>query len=193
MAWPLSRYQDYVDNTAPAITAAFLHALQDAVSKIYLGTQTVKALVIDGTGGSAATPNAGALSVSRVTSGASAPTSAAAAGELTKNLVPLGWARAPEASACRSSTSASTRWQRWYRRSPSGVSRTWRVVRWNSRTPRCASRAATCWLIAAGDTFTLIAGCNGLKSTCVSKFSNVVNFGGFEFIPGSDEVLRVRP
>ena len=47
--------------------------------------------------------------------------------------------------------------------------------------------------IAAGDTFTLIAGCNGLKSTCVSKFSNVVNFGGFEFIPGSDEVLRVRP
>lgn len=93
MAWPLSRYQDYVDNTAPAITAAFLHALQDAVSKIYLGTQTVKALVIDGTGGSAATPNAGALSVSRVTSGASAPTSAAAAGELTKNLVPLGWAR----------------------------------------------------------------------------------------------------
>lgn len=47
--------------------------------------------------------------------------------------------------------------------------------------------------IAAGDTFTIVAGCNGLKPTCRDKFSNLVNHGGFEFIPGTDAVLRVRP
>ena len=47
--------------------------------------------------------------------------------------------------------------------------------------------------VAVGDTFTIVAGCNGLKSTCISKFNNLVNYGGFEFIPGTDAVLKVRP
>ena len=59
--WPLSRYQDFVDNTVPAITAAFLHAVQDALSKVYLGTQSLKAMVIDGTGGSTTSPTSPAI------------------------------------------------------------------------------------------------------------------------------------
>lgn len=47
--------------------------------------------------------------------------------------------------------------------------------------------------IAIGDTFTIVAGCNGLKSTCISKFNNLVNHGGFEFLLGTDGLLRVRP
>lgn len=47
--------------------------------------------------------------------------------------------------------------------------------------------------VAVGDTFTIVAGCNGLKTTCISKFNNLVNYGGFEFIPGTDAVLKVRP
>lgn len=47
--------------------------------------------------------------------------------------------------------------------------------------------------IAAGDTFTVVAGCNGLKATCKTKFSNLVNHQGFEFMPSTDEVLKVRP
>ena len=105
MAWPLSRYQDFVDNTVPAITAAFLHAVQDAIGKIYSGTQTLKALVVDGTGGAAATPTAGDISASRsvrvgrTISGTTAPTTKTDAGELTLSCVPVGWARLDNARA----------------------------------------------------------------------------------------------
>ncbi len=34
-----------------------------------------------------------------------------------------------------------------------------------------------------GDTFTVSAGCDKQQSTCSSKFSNVLNFGGFPYIP----------
>lgn len=47
--------------------------------------------------------------------------------------------------------------------------------------------------ISPGDVFTIVVGCNGLKATCISKFNNLPNHGGFEFIPGTDKVLRVRP
>jgi len=95
--WPLSRYQDFVDNTVPAITAAFLHAVQDALIRLYDGTQSLKALVVDGTGGSAVTPTAGdimasrSLRAGRAVAGNSAPTGAVEAGELVKALVPVGW------------------------------------------------------------------------------------------------------
>ena len=97
MAWPLSRYQDFTDNTVPAIAAAFLHALQDAIAKVYDGTQTLKALVVDGTGGVAATPTAGDISASRsvrvgrAVSGTSAPTPTVAAGEIGVGVNPWGW------------------------------------------------------------------------------------------------------
>lgn len=44
--------------------------------------------------------------------------------------------------------------------------------------------------IAAGDTFTIVAGCDRTSSTCRTKFSNLVNFGGFLFMPGPDRVLQ---
>jgi uncharacterized phage protein (TIGR02218 family) len=36
---------------------------------------------------------------------------------------------------------------------------------------------------ANGDTFTIYPGCNKTQSTCSSKFSNLVNFRGFPYIP----------
>ena len=43
--------------------------------------------------------------------------------------------------------------------------------------------------IAAGDTFTVTAGCDKLFSTCVAKFANGVNFRGFPHMPGNDFAL----
>jgi len=47
--------------------------------------------------------------------------------------------------------------------------------------------------IKVGDTFTMTAGCNKLKGTCVNKFLNLNNFGGFPFIPGTDKLLWTPP
>jgi uncharacterized phage protein (TIGR02218 family) len=44
--------------------------------------------------------------------------------------------------------------------------------------------------IAAGDTFTVTAGCDKRFSTCHDRFNNVVNFRGFPHIPGNDFVVR---
>jgi uncharacterized phage protein (TIGR02218 family) len=43
--------------------------------------------------------------------------------------------------------------------------------------------------IAAGDTFTVTAGCDKRFATCRDKFDNVVNFRGFPHIPGNDFVV----
>jgi uncharacterized phage protein (TIGR02218 family) len=40
--------------------------------------------------------------------------------------------------------------------------------------------------VAAGDAFTVVAGCDKAFSTCGSKFSNLANFQGFPDIPGDD-------
>lgn len=47
--------------------------------------------------------------------------------------------------------------------------------------------------IATTDTFSVIAGCDKRSSTCKTKFSNLVNFRGDPFLPGSDKVLRITP
>jgi len=41
---------------------------------------------------------------------------------------------------------------------------------------------------AAGDTFTLRAGCDKTKATCTSKFGNVVRFRGEPFVPAPETV-----
>lgn len=41
-------------------------------------------------------------------------------------------------------------------------------------------------LPAAGDAFSIVAGCDKAFSTCRAKFSNGLNFQGFPHIPGSD-------
>ncbi len=43
--------------------------------------------------------------------------------------------------------------------------------------------------IAAGDTFTVTAGCDKLFATCQAKFANAENFRGFPHMPGNDFVL----
>lgn len=37
--------------------------------------------------------------------------------------------------------------------------------------------------VAAGDTFTVVPGCDGSQTTCTTKFSNVINFRGHPYIP----------
>ncbi len=53
----------------------------------------------------------------------------------------------------------------------------------------------TLWLpmphaIAVGDTYSVYKGCDKRFSTCQSKFNNVVNFGGFPYLPGVDRILN---
>jgi uncharacterized phage protein (TIGR02218 family) len=45
--------------------------------------------------------------------------------------------------------------------------------------------------IAAGDAFSVTAGCDKRLSTCREKFANVPNFRGFPHMPGNDFVLRI--
>lgn len=42
--------------------------------------------------------------------------------------------------------------------------------------------------MAAGDVFDIVAGCDKRKETCAAKFSNLVNFRGFPFMPGENWV-----
>jgi uncharacterized phage protein (TIGR02218 family) len=44
--------------------------------------------------------------------------------------------------------------------------------------------------IAAGDTFSVTAGCDKRFDTCRNRFANAVNFRGFPHIPGNDFVTR---
>lgn len=44
--------------------------------------------------------------------------------------------------------------------------------------------------IVVGDTFSIVAGCDHLRGTCVAKFNNIVNFGGFPYLPGNDVLIR---
>lgn len=46
------------------------------------------------------------------------------------------------------------------------------------------------YAIVVGDTFDISAGCDKSKAACIAKFNNVINFRGFDFIPGQDEVTK---
>ena len=43
--------------------------------------------------------------------------------------------------------------------------------------------------IITGDKFMIIAGCDKLKETCISKFKNIINFRGEPDVPGIDKLL----
>ena len=45
--------------------------------------------------------------------------------------------------------------------------------------------------VAAGDTFSILAGCDRTFATCRDKFGNTANFRGFPHIPGNDFALGV--
>jgi len=46
------------------------------------------------------------------------------------------------------------------------------------------------YAVSNGDSYSIYGGCDKAKSTCISKFNNVINFRGFDFIPGSDQVTK---
>ncbi len=45
------------------------------------------------------------------------------------------------------------------------------------------------YAVAIGDTYSMSAGCDKKKATCISKFNNLANFRGFPDVPGSDLVM----
>jgi uncharacterized phage protein (TIGR02218 family) len=45
------------------------------------------------------------------------------------------------------------------------------------------------FVIQAGDTFTILPGCDKLITTCFNKYDNVLNHRGEAFIPGMDQIL----
>jgi len=47
--------------------------------------------------------------------------------------------------------------------------------------------------VEIGDQFTITQGCNKTAQQCEDVHSNLDNFGGFQFIPTTDRVLRVTP
>lgn len=44
--------------------------------------------------------------------------------------------------------------------------------------------------IQIGDDYTIVPGCDKLKTTCIAKFNNIENFGGFPDIPGNDVIFQ---
>ncbi len=40
-----------------------------------------------------------------------------------------------------------------------------------------------------GDTFSIVAGCDKSRETCMAKFNNILNFRGFPDVPGVDKLL----
>ena len=45
---------------------------------------------------------------------------------------------------------------------------------------------------ANGDTFDAYPGCDKLEATCISKFNNKPNFGGYPFVPTPETIGSVR-
>ncbi|PIR39600.1 MAG: hypothetical protein COV35_03595 [Alphaproteobacteria bacterium CG11_big_fil_rev_8_21_14_0_20_39_49] len=46
------------------------------------------------------------------------------------------------------------------------------------------------YVLAVSDAYSLIAGCDKNLNTCISKFSNAVNFRGEPYVPGIDKMLE---
>lgn len=46
------------------------------------------------------------------------------------------------------------------------------------------------YTFTVGDTFTIAPGCDKTRATCISKFSNILNFGGFPDLPGIDRLNK---
>jgi uncharacterized phage protein (TIGR02218 family) len=50
----------------------------------------------------------------------------------------------------------------------------------------------TPFVVAVGDTFNVVVGCDGTRNRCKARFNNIPRFGGFPFIPGPDRVLKYK-
>lgn len=94
MAWPLTPTTSYVANSTPVIKASDLNLWQTTFNAIFLATYSLKAVVVDGTGGSVVVPVAGTLKVSGSASSAAIPGTAVAAGLMYREQVLHGFVRA---------------------------------------------------------------------------------------------------
>jgi uncharacterized phage protein (TIGR02218 family) len=47
------------------------------------------------------------------------------------------------------------------------------------------------YAMQAGDTGTIVAGCDKAGPTCTNKFSNMINFRGERYLPGQDRMMQV--
>lgn len=99
MAWPFSRLTSYVATTVPAIKAADLNAIQDALIGVFAGTLSRIGIVLDGTGNLAVTPKNGGLTVLGDFTGTTTPTTDLGQGVLSLGNVVQGWARVSTAGA----------------------------------------------------------------------------------------------
>ncbi len=70
----------------------------------------------------------------------------------------------------------------------SGISR--EVKDYNDATGTFTTILPFPFVIANADAFSVYAGCDKSKATCIAKFNNVINFRGFDFIPGQDQVTK---
>lgn len=64
------------------------------------------------------------------------------------------------------------------------------IVRYIHSNRECQFLFPTPFPIQAGDEGTARPGCDGLKTTCIDKFNNVLNFGGSPYDPGAQRVLE---
>lgn len=90
MAWPNTPLVDFIARQTK-ITASFLNALQAWINALSTAAVSLKALVVDGTGGQAATGTGGTIKVSRKAADSSLPMAAVAGGELSCGGVPVAW------------------------------------------------------------------------------------------------------
>lgn len=94
MAWPLTPLTTYLAGLPPAIKAFDLNAIQATINSIVGGVLSLKALVLDGTGGLVVAPPAGTGVCTGTVSSTTfpSPLSYPAGGVLARGTLPLGWA-----------------------------------------------------------------------------------------------------
>lgn len=92
MAWPSTALTTYVAGVAPAIQAFDLNAFQSAINGIVNATYALKAVVVDGIGGSVVVPLAGTTQVSAELTENTTPGTARSAGIDCKGTRDFGWA-----------------------------------------------------------------------------------------------------
>jgi uncharacterized phage protein (TIGR02218 family) len=63
-------------------------------------------------------------------------------------------------------------------------------VKAHTATGVLETQLAMPYAVQVGDEFTITPGCDKTKATCIATFDNVVNFRGFSFVPGQDQVTK---
>lgn len=96
MAWPNTPLTTYIAGTTPAVKAADLMSLQSGINGIINATYSLRAVVVDGTGGAVVAPVPGTLKAQATGSSAGVPGTAVAWGLFYKESAVFGFARVNE-------------------------------------------------------------------------------------------------